>query len=87
LPIYEFVCRDCKTRMEFLVRRPQDPAEMRCSACGSVELERVISRVHSTVQDGTAGGSGSAPRSGLEQRHCPSGTCSTITLPGHARQG
>jgi len=86
LPIYEFVCRDCRSLTEFLVRNPEDRMEMRCSSCGSGDLERVISRVHSSIPVGNGGGSASG-YSPLEQRQCPSGTCSTITLPGHSRQG
>ncbi len=86
MPIYEFVCRDCQNLVEFLVRKPEDEMEMRCSSCGSGELQRVISRVNSAVQEGSAGG-GAAGHSPLEERQCPSGNCSTINLPGHSRQG
>lgn len=86
MPIYEFVCRDCRALTEFLVRSPGDTMEMRCSSCGSGEMQRVPSRVHSAVMGSDA--SPSAGRHGpLEQRQCPSGTCSTITLPGHGRPG
>lgn len=86
MPIYEFVCRDCRALTEVLVRSPEDKVEMRCSSCGSGEMQRVLSRVHSAVMGSDAGPSagGHGP---LEQRQCPSGTCSTITLPGHGRPG
>jgi putative FmdB family regulatory protein len=88
LPIYEFVCQECKTLVEFLVRKSGDEVQMRCSSCGSAELQRVISRVHSTLQE--SGGSGRTGTGGapppMEKRQCPSGNCSTLTLPGHTRQ-
>lgn len=86
MPIYEFVCRDCRTVTEFLVRNTGEKREVRCASCGSGELERVLSRVHSAVS-GSAGSAERRGRAPLEERQCPSGTCSTITLPGHARPG
>lgn len=40
MPIYEYACRTCKHRFELLVRASQTPT---CAACGSRELERLIS--------------------------------------------
>jgi putative FmdB family regulatory protein len=41
MPIYEYSCRKCSHQFETLVR-PQDPAPV-CAACGSDDLERMIS--------------------------------------------
>ena len=85
MPIYEFVCQECQNLVELLVRKPSEEVELRCSACGSGDLQRVVSRVNSVVtgggHDGCAGSSGP----GLEERNCPTGNCSTLTLPGHSR--
>lgn len=85
MPLYEFVCQQCRHLCEFLVRSSQAKIELVCPACGSAELQRVLSKVHSVVADGNAGGSPGSEKSPLEQRSCPSGSCSTITLPGHSR--
>jgi putative FmdB family regulatory protein len=84
LPIYEFVCQQCRGLTELLVRNTKDKIEMKCSDCGSTELQRVVSRVNSVVADGSGQGADSAA-SPLQHRSCPSGGCSTITLPGHSR--
>lgn len=80
MPLYEFVCQQCRHLCEFLVRHSEAKIELVCPACGSPELQRVLSKVHTVVADGSPSG-----KSPLEQRSCPTGTCSTITLPGHSR--
>ena len=84
MPIYEFVCQQCRGLTELLVRNTNEPVEMKCSDCGSTELQRVLSKVNSVVADGGGLGAGSAD-SAVQHRSCPSGDCSTITLPGHTR--
>lgn len=84
MPIYEFVCGQCKGLTELLVRNTQEKVEIKCPECGSAELQRVVSRVHSVVAEGGGRVGGSAAASPVEHRSCPSGTCSTITLPGHS---
>ena len=81
MPIYEFVCQQCQGLTELLVKNAKEKIEVKCADCGSIELQRVVSRVHSVVSDGA----GQRAASSLEQRSCPSGSCSTITLPGHSR--
>lgn len=85
LPIYEFVCRQCRGLTELFVKNAKEKIEIRCPDCGSSELRRVVSRVHSVVAEGGGPGADSAAASPLQQRSCPSGSCSTITLPGHSR--
>jgi len=85
LPIYEFVCQQCRGLTELLVRNTKDEVEVKCSDCGSTELQRVLSSVNSVVSDGVGQGAASTVASSVEQRSCPSGNCSTITLPGHSR--
>ncbi len=83
MPIYEFVCHTCSNRFEVLAKTHKEPAELKCPACGSEEFDRVISRVNSIMGDSMQGDGGQ--RASVESRDCPSGTCSTITLPGHSR--
>jgi putative FmdB family regulatory protein len=40
MPIYEYRCAHCEHEFETLVRGGESPA---CTACGSQELERVLS--------------------------------------------
>jgi putative FmdB family regulatory protein len=40
MPIYEYTCKACDNRFETLVRKGDTPA---CSACGSADIERLIS--------------------------------------------
>jgi putative FmdB family regulatory protein len=40
MPIYEYTCKTCEHQFETLVRSGQTPA---CAACGSVDLERLLS--------------------------------------------
>jgi putative FmdB family regulatory protein len=41
MPLYEYSCRGCGQQFEILVRAGDTP---RCGACGSEDLERLISR-------------------------------------------
>lgn len=41
MPIYEYACRACGHRFERLVRASDTPV---CDACGSADLERLISQ-------------------------------------------
>jgi putative FmdB family regulatory protein len=40
MPLFDFVCQGCENRFEALIRGSESPA---CPACGSRELERLIS--------------------------------------------
>jgi len=43
MPIYEYVCRDCRTRSSILIlTRHSAPAK--CGHCGSAQVDRVLSR-------------------------------------------
>ena len=43
MPIYEFVCQNCKRRLSFLVRDVSTPFATKCSLCGNTNLSRAIS--------------------------------------------
>jgi putative FmdB family regulatory protein len=41
MPLYEYVCRDCETGFEMLVRRFGD--EVACPSCASVRVDKQLS--------------------------------------------
>lgn len=40
MPIYEYVCEDCRREFEILVRGEETP---RCEACGGDKLKKLLS--------------------------------------------
>ncbi len=45
MPIYEFRCRECGRKSSIFVRRIGSPVAHACPHCGSLDMERLISRV------------------------------------------
>ena len=45
MPIYEYLCLDCKKSFSYLVGVVVDSGEPRCERCGGTELRKLISRV------------------------------------------
>jgi len=80
MPIYEFRCQECRRTVELLALKKGDLLELECPHCHSENLERVLSKVNVN----TNSPSGTQPPA-VENRSCASGSCSTITLPGHTR--
>ncbi len=56
MPIYEYVCSRCGNKIEALVFSQDDEKTLKCTSCGSSELNRVVSRCFSF----SGGGSGSS---------------------------
>jgi putative FmdB family regulatory protein len=44
MPIYEYKCQACGEVAEILIRTPGDAQKVRCPACDSSELTRLMSR-------------------------------------------
>ncbi|MBH0203290.1 MAG: zinc ribbon domain-containing protein [Nitrospira sp.] len=44
MPIYEYACQDCRRKSSVLVMNPRNPSLATCRHCGSVKLERLLSR-------------------------------------------
>lgn len=44
MPIYEYSCQDCRRQNSFLVMNPRHPTPIVCRHCGSLKLERLLSR-------------------------------------------
>jgi putative FmdB family regulatory protein len=80
MPIYEFKCLKCGELMEMLFKSSNDQVEMKCSACGSMSMERVISATNFSVSGGAAN-----PKPTSQTRTCGSGSCTTYEIPGHSR--
>lgn len=80
MPIYEFRCLQCGEVFELLAVKSGDDVDIRCPQCKGEEIERVMSRVSFNT---SGSDSGSTPS--LVQRQCSSGSCQTVTLPGHTR--
>ncbi|HUS40180.1 MAG: zinc ribbon domain-containing protein [Pirellulales bacterium] len=40
MPIYEYVCSDCRSEFELLVRGSES---VQCKSCGSTQLEKLLS--------------------------------------------
>jgi putative FmdB family regulatory protein len=53
MPIYEYRCRECKRRSEIITFRVSESVPVRCSHCGSVEVERIPSRVRVRMSEET----------------------------------
>ncbi len=43
MPIYEYVCRDCKKHFEELTTSAHDTKPVKCPKCGSMKVAKTIS--------------------------------------------
>jgi len=75
MPIYEYVCQDCGSKFEKLLRRPGEAAQLVCPSCGKDHLEQALS-TFAAHSGGPRGGGNSEPM-------CPSGgPCPTPGMCG-----
>jgi putative FmdB family regulatory protein len=44
MPIYEYICRDCRKNVSLLILNPSTYGTPQCPECGSQKLERIMSR-------------------------------------------
>ncbi len=44
MPIYEYLCKDCRRRVSLLVRSISNPPTPVCPRCGGKKLDRLMSR-------------------------------------------
>jgi putative FmdB family regulatory protein len=72
MPLFEYACRGCGRRFEFLTREGRSPA---CPACAGVDLEKQLS----VFAVSSSGGSASAFASDTAG---PCGTCGDPRGPG-----
>lgn len=43
MPIFEYVCQDCGSRFEKLIRRDSDTESITCPSCGAARYEKTLS--------------------------------------------
>ncbi len=55
MPIYEFICKDCRTTFETLCFSQRDIEEARCPRCGSRNVGKLLSTFSSRVGFGFGG--------------------------------
>jgi putative FmdB family regulatory protein len=53
MPIYEYRCRKCGRKSEFITLRISEPVEAACRHCGSEAVERTPSRVRVRLSEET----------------------------------
>ena len=53
MPIYEYRCRKCKRKFEKITFRVSEEVSVDCSHCGSIEVERIPSRVRVRLSEET----------------------------------
>ena len=73
MPIYEYVCEDCGTQFEKLVRRGAD--DVACPKCGEVHVKTQFSTF-------SARANGPASSAKSEMPSCPGGMCRTPDFCG-----
>lgn len=79
MPIFEFKCMKCSEYLEVLVMKKDEEVEMKCTQCGSNDLERILSSTNYAM---TGGGGGAKAQPSTQNRTCSSGSCTTYNLPG-----
>ncbi|MDZ4854348.1 MAG: zinc ribbon domain-containing protein [Nitrospirota bacterium] len=52
MPLYEYLCHDCKKRSTLLVLSLANQASATCSHCTSARVERILSRFASPKSEG-----------------------------------
>jgi putative FmdB family regulatory protein len=53
MPIYEFKCRDCGKKSEYITFRASETVTPSCKKCGSERMDRVPSRVRVRLSEET----------------------------------
>jgi len=71
MPVYEYVCADCRTRFEVLRPMSQADAPIACQACEGEHTSRTISVFFARSDGRTVAGSAPACNS------CSGGSCAT----------
>ena len=52
MPIYEYVCRDCKKHFEVLTTSSGSGDTVKCPECGSLDVTKTISATHFRMGSG-----------------------------------
>lgn len=78
MPIHEYLCDDCGSKFEKLVRSSQASAAVECPSCGEAHVTQLLS-TFAAHSNGSSHASGSS-RDAMAA--CPSGMCATPGLCG-----
>ncbi len=70
MPIYEYVCKDCKSHFEVLTTASSAAKTIKCAKCGSLNVKKTISTAsfrvgHGRVQVPAGALSGCSSKSGF----------------------
>ena len=66
MPIYTYICKDCREKFDLLVGVTSEKVELKCKKCNSKNIEKTIGSFSVGSPSGKSGSSGSS---------CPTGTC------------
>lgn len=66
MPIYTYVCKDCRMKFDLLVGVTSEKTEFKCKKCGSKHIEKTFSSFSVQCPNQASGSSGPG---------CPAGTC------------
>ena len=44
MPIFEYICMDCRKKTSVFIRSPSDKPDLQCGHCQSINLQRIFSR-------------------------------------------
>ena len=75
MPIFEYVCDDCGSRFEKLVRRAAESSDVTCPSCGTPRLTQQLSTFAAHAGTGSSQGAAEMPA-------CPGGMCSNPMVCG-----
>jgi putative FmdB family regulatory protein len=73
MPIFEYLCDDCGTKFEKLLRRSAESNDLLCPSCSSKHLTQQLS---------TFAAHAAGPSSQPSMPSCPGGMCRTPDLCG-----
>lgn len=83
MPIFEFKCLKCGEEFEILLKSKEEAKSISCKKCGSKEVERLFSVVHSLLKSNSPPSKSSSDKPRVAESHsCPTGTCTHLELPG-----
>ena len=67
MPIYEFVCNECKKTFERFVMNPRAVEEVKCPKCGSKDVEKLLSTFSCCPGSGAGAGLSSSCGTGVSR--------------------
>ena len=80
MPIYEFKCLKCEEFFEIIILNNDEEDKIKCPKCNNIDFERVVSTTNYVM-----GSNHNNEGPSKQTRNCSSGSCSTYTIPGAAR--